>query len=192
MAGPIQTAIGSLLNTTAGALAIGKKFSDDKQKGEAEAAENERQAREKAAKEAQTAEKAKAKSDEEASKQAEKEERERQLANDTLKKEKAEAQSVATEADVRLLGGSPEAAKAYRLAQERGLASPHRVIYDETGNPVATYAEMAEILADESLSGTVSSLLRGRNAVKNRRALLSGKTHEKRVEEAVLASGGKK
>ena len=174
MAGPIQTAIGSMLNTVSGALAIGKKMSND-----------ERQADEKKAKEAEAAEKAE-------TEKAEAEKAERKLASDILKQEKAEAQSVATEADVRLLGGSAEAAKAYRLAQERGLASPHRLIYDEQGNPVATYAEMAEILADESLSGTVSSLLRGKNAVKNRRALLSGKTHEKRVEEAVLASGGKK
>ena len=174
MAGPIQTAIGSMLNTATGALAIGKKLSDD-----------ERQASEKAAKEAEATKAAEAK-------EAEAKEAERKLASDTLKKEKTEAQSVATEADVRLLGGSAEAAKAYRLAQERGLASPKRLIYDEQGNPVATYAEMAEILADESLSGTVSSLLRGKNAVKNRRALLAGKSHEKRVEEAVLAAGGKK
>ena len=174
MAGPIQTAIGSMINTVSGALAVGKKLSND-----------ERQANEKKAKEAKAAEEAEAE-------KAEAEKAERKLARDTLKEEKAEAQSVATEADVRLLGGSAEAAKAYRLAQERGLASPHRLIYDEQGNPVATYAEMAEILADESLSGTVSSLLRGKNAVKNRRALLTGKTHEKRVEEAVLASGGKK
>ena len=192
MAGPIQTAIGNMLNTATGALAIGKKLSDDKEKSEAKAAEeiekaneNERQANEKKAKESETAKAAEAK-------KAEAEKAERKLARDTLKEEKTEAQSVATEADVRLLGGSAEAAKAYRLAQERGLASPKRLIYDEQGNPVATYAEMAEILADESLSGTVSSLLRGKNAVKNRRALLTGKTHEKRVEEAVLASGGKK
>ena len=44
MAGPIQTAIGSMLNTATGALAIGKKLSDD-----------ERQASEKAAKEAEAA-----------------------------------------------------------------------------------------------------------------------------------------
>ena len=174
MAGPIQTAIGSMLNTVSGAIAIGKKMSND-----------ERQANEKKAEEAAAAEEAEAE-------KAEAEKAERKLASDTLKQEKAEAQSVATEADVRLLGGSAEAAKAYRLAQERGLASPHRLIYDEQGNPVATYSEMAEILADESLSGTVSSLLRGKNAVKNRRALLTGKTHEKRVEEAVLALGGKK
>ena len=174
MAGPIQTSIGNMLNTVSGALAIGKKLSND-----------ERQASEKAAKESKAAENAEAE-------KAEAEKAERKLASDTLKQEKAEAQSVATEADVRLLGGSAEAAKAYRLAQERGLASPKRLIYDEQGNPVATYAEMAEILADESLSGTVSSLLRGKNAVKNRRALLTGKTHDKRVEEAVLAAGGKK
>ena len=174
MAGPIQTAIGSMLNTATGALAIGKKLSDD-----------ERQAGEKAAKEAEAAKAAEAK-------EAEAQKAERKLASDSLKEEKAEASAVATEADVRLLGGSPEAAKAYRLAQERGLANPKRLIYDEEGNAIATYSEMAEILADESLSGTVSSLLRGRNAVKNRRKLLEGKSHKENVENAVLAAGGKK
>lgn len=181
MAGPIQTAIGSMLNTATGALAIGKKLSDD-----------ERQASEKAAKEAKAAEAEEDKATKEAERQAKQEEKARKLASDTLKQEKAEASAVATEADVRLLGGSPEAAKAYRLAQERGLANPKRLIYDEEGNAIATYSEMAEILADESLSGTVSSLLRGRNAVKNRRKLLEGKSHKENVENAVLAAGGKK
>lgn len=185
MAGPIQTAIGSMLNTVSGGLAIGKKLSND-----------ERQANEKAAKEAQAAKAAKTKEGEAAkaaeAKEAEAQKAERKLASDSLKEEKAEASAIATEADVRLLGGSPEAAKAYRLAQERGLANPKRLIYDEEGNAIATYSEMAEILADESLSGTVSSLLRGRNAVKNRRKLLEGKSHKENVENAVLAAGGKK
>lgn len=181
MAGPIQTAIGSLINTTAGAVAIGKKLSDD-----------ERQAGEKADKEAKAAKAEQAKAAKEAERQAKQEEEAKRLASDSLKQEKAEASAVATEADVRLLGGSPEAAKAYRLAQERGLANPKRLIYDEEGNAIATYSEMAEILADESLSGTVSSLLRGRNAVKNRRKLLEGKSHKENVENAVLAAGGKK
>ena len=181
MAGPIQTAIGSLINTSAGALAIGKKISDD-----------ERQAGEKAAKEAKAA---KAEADAEAKAAAEEEakaKKQKQLSSAALKEEKKEAQAVATEADIRLLGGTPEAALAYRLAQERGLASPKRIIYDKEGTAVATYEEVAQILADQSREGSVSSLLRGRNAVKNRRALLSGKTHEQRVKEAVLASGGGK
>lgn len=181
MAGPIQTAIGSMLNTAAGALAVGKKLSND-----------ERQAGEKADKEAKAAEAEQAKAAKEAERQTKQEEEAKRLASDSLKQEKAEASAVATEADVRLLGGSPEAAKAYRLAQERGLANPKRLIYDEEGNAIATYSEMAEILADESLSGTVSSLLRGRNAVKNRRKLLEGKSHKENVENAVLAAGGKK
>ena len=181
MAGPIQTAIGSLINTSAGALAIGKKISDD-----------ERKAGEKTAKEAKAA---KAEADAEAKAAAEEEakaKKQKQLSSAALKEEKKEAQAVATEADIRLLGGTPEAALAYRLAQERGLASPKRIIYDKEGTAVATYEEVAQILADQSREGSVSSLLRGRNAVKNRRALLSGKTHEQRVKEAVLASGGGK
>ena len=181
MAGPIQTSIGSLLNTAAAGLTVVKKMN-----------ENERQADEKAAKEAQAAQRETQREAAAEAKAQEDKAAEKKLARDTLKKDKSEAQAVATEADIRLLGGTPEAAEAYRLAQERGLADPKRIIYDKAGKAVATYEEMALILADQSLSGTVSSLLRGKNAVKNRRKLLSGKTHKQRVEEAVLASGGSK
>ena len=188
MAGPIQTSIGSLLNTAAAGLTVVKKMN-----------ENERQADEKAAKEQQAAQREaerKAKAEEaeaaaEAKAEADKKE-ERKVARATLKEEKREAEAVATEADIRLLGGSPEAAEAYRLAQERGLANPKSIIYGKDKKPIATYEEMAMILADQSLSGSVSSLLRGKGAVKNRRMLLQGKTHKQRVEEAVLASGGSK
>ena len=77
MAGPIQTAIGSLINTSAGALAIGKKISDD-----------ERQAGEKAAKEAKAA---KAEADAEAKAAAEEEakaKKQKQLSSAALKEEK--------------------------------------------------------------------------------------------------------
>ena len=181
MAGPIQTSIGSLLNTAAAGLTVVKKMN-----------ENERQADEKAAKEAQAAQREAQREAAAETKAQEDKAAEEKLARDTLKKEKQEAYAVATEADIRLLGGSPEAAEAYRLAQERGLANPKKIIYDKGGKPIATYEEMAMILADQSLSGTVSSLLRGKNAVKNRRNLLQGKTHKQRVEEAVLASGGSK
>ena len=171
--GPIQTEINKLLGTAAAIATGGKKF-----------IENERQASAKAdaeaAKEAAAAEK-------EAQKKAEAE----QAALEQEEADKKEAKAVATEADVRLLGASDIEAKAYRLAQERGLANPKRMIFDKAGKPIATYEEMAQILADNSLSGSVSAQLRGRNAVKNRRALLEGKTHKERVENAYLAAGGR-
>lgn len=161
--GPIQTAINQLIGTTAAAVGAGKKF-----------VENERQASAEADK-AAAAERA-----------AEKEKKEQ------LAAEKKEASAVATEADLMSLGASKIEAKAYRLAQERGLANPKRVVYDEKGEAIATYEEMAQLLADQSLSGTLSSRLKGKQAVKTRRQLLEGKTHEERVENAFLSIGGGK
>ena len=106
--------------------------------------------------------------------------------------ERKEARAVATEADLQNLGASEVEAKAYRLAQERGLAEPKRIIYDKEGKPIATYEEMANLLADQSLSGTLSSRLSGKNAVKFRKQLLEGKTHKERVENALLSVGGGK
>ena len=62
--------------------------------------------------------------------------------------EKKEAAAVATEADLRNLGASDIEARAYRLAQERGIANPKRMIFDKEGKPIATYEEMATLLAD--------------------------------------------
>ena len=110
--------------------------------------------------------------------------------NEAAAEERKEARAVATEADLQNLGASEIEAKAYRLAQERGLADPKRIIYDEAGKPIATYEEMANLLADQSLTGTLSSRLRGKNAVKLRKQLLEGKTHKERVENARLSVGG--
>lgn len=110
--------------------------------------------------------------------------------NEAAAEERKEAAAVATEADLQNLGASEVEAKAYRLAQERGLADPKRIIYDKEGKPIATYEEMANLLADQSLSGTLSSRLRGKNAIKFRKQLLEGKTHKERVENALLSVGG--
>ena len=110
--------------------------------------------------------------------------------NEAAAEERKEARAVATEADLQNLGASEIEAKAFRLAQERGLADPKRIIYDEAGKPIATYEEMANLLADQSLTGTLSSRLRGKNAVKFRKQLLEGKTHKERVENARLSVGG--
>lgn len=110
--------------------------------------------------------------------------------NEAAAAERKEARAVATEADLQNLGASEVEAKAFRIAQERGLADPKRIIYDEAGKPLATYEEMANLLADQSLTGTLSSRLRGKNAVKFRKQLLEGKTHKERVENARLSVGG--
>lgn len=186
MAGPIQTAIGQALGAVASVAAVGTKLNEDKK----QAAEKERNAAEKKAKaeaaDKKAAETAALKKQEEADKiQAEAKAKKEQA-----KAEKQEAQDVATEADLRLFGASEEAAKAYLLAQKRGTASPNRILFDEAGKPIATYEEMATILADESLTGTISARLRGKDAIKQRRMLLEGKTHKERVQNAILAEGG--
>ncbi|MBO7210447.1 MAG: hypothetical protein J6V44_05520 [Methanobrevibacter sp.] len=118
------------------------------------------------------------------------EEQARVKKNEAAAEERKEARAVATEADLQNLGASEVEAKAFRLAQERGLADPKRIIYDEAGKPIATYEEMANLLADQSLTGTLSSRLRGKNAVKFRKQLLEGKTHKERVDNALLSVGG--
>ena len=118
------------------------------------------------------------------------EEQARVKKNEAAAEERKEARAVATEADLQNLGASEVEAKAFRLAQERGLADPKRIIYDEAGKPIATYEEMANLLADQSLTGTLSSRLRGKNAVKFRKQLLEGKTHNERVDNALLSVGG--
>ena len=118
------------------------------------------------------------------------EEQARVKKNEAAAEERKEARAVATEADLQNLGASEVEAKAFRLAQERGLADPKRIIYDEAGKTIATYEEMANLLADQSLTGTLSSRLRGKNAVKFRKQLLEGKTHKERVDNALLSVGG--
>lgn len=110
---------------------------------------------------------------------------------EALREEKEEASAVATEADLIALGASPEAAEAYRIAQQRGTGSPNRIIFGQDGKPLATYSEMATILSDQSLSDLYSSRLRTKNAVKTRRDLLRNKSHKQNVREAVMAKGGK-
>lgn len=103
-----------------------------------------------------------------------------------------EAAAVATEADLIGLGASETAAKAYRLAQERGTASPERIVFDENGKPLATYNEIASLLASQSLSNSYTSKLRSKQAVKIRKQMLEGRSHEERVQNAVLAQKGGK
>lgn len=172
--GPIQTSLNRLLGMAAAGAVAGKKYLANEEQV-IQATVNQRTQEAIAGAEA-----------------TEQEEQEAKAKAEQLKADKQEAAAVATEADIRNLGGSELAARAYRLAQERGLADPKRIIYDEAGKPVATYEEMATLLADTSLSGTLSAKLRSRQAVKTRKDLLKGKTHKERVENALLSVGGGK
>ena len=106
--------------------------------------------------------------------------------------ESKEAAAVATEADLINLGASEEAAKAFRLAQERGTGKPDRILFDEKGKAIATYNEVASLLSKQSLENSYSARLRSKNSMKIRRQLLEGKTHQERVQNAVLATKGGK
>lgn len=159
--GPIQTEINKLINTAAAAVGVGSKM-----------AEGERQADIKAEQEAAKA-----------AKQA-------QAEQEKIAAEKKEASAVATEANLRLLGASDVEAKAYRLAQERGLANPKRMVFDKEGRPIATYEEIAQLLSGNSVSNATNDQVRMRKAVQTRRQLLEGKTHEERIQNVVLAAGG--
>ena len=197
MAGPIQTAIGQALGAVAGAVALGKKFNDDERQAAKEAADAEAKKKKDAETAAKTAAKEKELAEEKAAKEKSSENKsiaEEKAAKKEVKAakkaEKEEASAVATEADLISLGASPEAAEAYRIAQQRGITAPNRMIFDTSGQPLATYSEMATILADESLSDLYSSRLRTRNSVKTRRELLRNKSHKQNVREAVIAQGG--
>ena len=65
-------------------------------------------------------------------------------------------------------GSNFDAAKAYKLAQQKGLTQPQRIIFDEIGNPVATYGELARLLGKQTLSDHLDSKARTKNAVKER------------------------
>ena len=172
--GPIQTSLNRLIGMTAAGVAAGKKYVQSQEQTIQEAVDKRTQ--EAIARATET----------------EKEDQEALAKKQALKQQKQEASAVATEADLINLGASEEEALAYRLAQERGLANPKRMIFDKEGKPIATYEEMATLLADQSLSGTLTSKLRGKGAIKFRKQLLEGRTHKQRVEEAVLSIGGGK
>ena len=64
------------------------------------------------------------------------------------------------------------AAKAYREAQQRGLDKPKKIIFDEAGQPLASSDEMAQLLADTSLSYHLDSRKRTMKSVSDRKQLL--------------------
>ena len=73
------------------------------------------------------------------------------------------------------LAAEQVAAKAYKAAQDRGLASPNRILFDEAGNPLATYDEAATIMADKNLSQHLSVRKRNTDVVIARRDQLKAK-----------------
>lgn len=92
--------------------------------------------------------------------------------NFEAKAETAKA-SAAPEAKEEINAG--DAAKAYRIAQERGTASPEKIIFDEKGKPLATYNELATLISRQSMGNSESAKMRSRAAIKSRKEFLENK-----------------
>ena len=102
-------------------------------------------------------------------------EKERQEANAQQKEVAERGIEALRSEEVRDIASEQLAAKAYKKAQDRGLATPNRIMFDEDGSPLATYDELASIMADSSLSQNLSNRLRNSDAVKARREMLKKK-----------------
>ena len=124
----IQTAIGGVINSLAGAAVIGKEIYDHKR----QAAEKADKA---AAKEAKVGEKAKKLED-----------------------------------------------KALQLAQQKGLASPNKIIFDEQGEPLATEAEAATVIAKNNLASHLAAQKRTKTRIQEWRDYLATKEAEEALK----------
>lgn len=74
-----------------------------------------------------------------------------------------------------------EAAKAYKIAQDRGATSTERIIFDEKGQPLGTYDELSVLVSRQALENYRSSRRRTKSAINERKKLLS---KESEKEEA--------
>lgn len=129
--------------------------------------EHERQAREKATIEAQAEEKDK-------------------------KAFEEEAEKTVLEADLVRLGADPESARAYVNAKELGLDTKSFGMIRKQGKFVGSYSSLADKLAKDALTDSLSSKLINEKGFSERVMKLGG-TRRGRVEALVNASkGGKK
>lgn len=169
MAGPIQRAMSEAVGTASAIATIGKKLNDD-----------ERQASEKASKEAKATQEAEAKKAEEQARQ------ESKLASDTL-----EAKDTALEADLIRMGADPESARAFMNAKTLGLDTKGFGMLRKKGKFIGSYSSIAEKLSKDALTDSLSSRAINDEGFRNRILALGG-TRKGRVEALVKASGGTK
>ena len=165
----IQEAFTGAAGTIAGAALAGEKLN-----------ENERQAREKASKEAKATQEAEAKKAEEQQRQ------ESKLASDTL-----EAKDTALEADLIRMGADPESARAFMNAKALGLDTKGFGMLRKKGKFIGSYSSIAEKLSKDALTDSLSSRAINDEGFRKRVLSLSG-TRKGRVEALVQASGGAK
>lgn len=162
----IQEVLTGAAGAIAGAALAGEKLN-----------ENERQAREKASKEAKATQEAKAK--EEQAKQ-------RKLASNTL-----EAKDTALEADLIKMGADSESARAFMNAKTLGLDTKGFGMLRKKGKFIGSYSSIAEKLSKDALTDSLSSRAINDEGFRNRILALGG-TRKGRVEALVKASGGTK
>ena len=165
----IQEALTGAAGAIAGAALVGEKLN-----------ENERQASEKASKEAKATQEAEAKKAEEQQRQ------EQKLASDTL-----EAKDTALEADLIRMGADPESARAFMNAKTVGLDTKGFGMLRKKGKFIGSYSSIAEKLSKDALTDSLSSRAINDEGFRNRILALGG-TRKGRVEALVKASGGKK
>lgn len=165
----IQEALTGAAGAIAGAALVGEKLN-----------ENERQASEKASKEAKAAQEAKAKE------AAEQQRQEQKLASDTL-----EAKDTALEADLVKMGAEPESARAFMNAKALGLDTKGFGMLRRKGKFIGSYSSIAEKLSQDALTDSLSSKAINDAGFRKRVLSLSG-TRKGRVEALVQASGGAK
>lgn len=165
----IQEALTGAAGAIAGAALVGEKLN-----------ENERQASEKASKEAKAAQEAEAKA------AAEQQRQEQKLASDTL-----EAKDTALEADLIRMGADPESARAFMNAKALGLDTKGFGMLRKKGKFIGSYSSVAEKLSKDALTDSLSSRAINDEGFR-KRVLALGGTRKGRVEALVQASGGTK
>ena len=162
----IQEAFTGAAGAVAGAALVGEKLS-----------ENERQASEKASKEAKATQEAKAK---------EQQEKQRKLASDTL-----EAKNTALEADLIRMGADPKSAEAFMLARQLGLETKGFGMLRKKGKFIGSYSSVAEKLSKDAITDSLSSRAINEEGF-TQRILALGGTRKGRVSALIKASGGGK
>ena len=162
----IQEAFTGAAGAVAGAALVGQKLN-----------ENERQASEKASKEAKATQEAKAK---------EEQEQQRKLASDTL-----EAKNTALEADLIRMGADPKSAEAFMLARQLGLETKGFGMLRKKGKFIGSYSSVAEKLSKDAITDSLSSRAINEEGF-TQRILALGGTRKGRVSALIKASGGGK
>ena len=165
----IQEAFTGAAGAIAGAALVGEKLN-----------ENERQASEKASKEARAAQEAE-------NKKAEEQERQKsKLASDTL-----EAKNTALEADLIRMGADPKSAESFMLARQLGLETKGFGMLRKKGKFIGSYSSVAEKLSKDAITDSLSSRAINEEGF-TQRILALGGTRKGRVSALIKASGGGK